>query len=524
MRKTKHVHREGSRTPTVRSSDPHTDVVAWIDKHIKKNERGQPFRLMDHQREILRLAFAFDASGRLPYDTILFSAPKKSGKTTLNACISLWWAYTQEPPNELKSAANDLEQAQGRVFKNMAGLIKHNPELHRRATVQVRQIVLHNQTTIDAIASDYRGEAGSDHGLTSWDELWGYVSEASRRLWEELTAVPTRKNSIRLLTSYAGWENESYLLWDLYKQGVDAEEHPDGQGIRIHPTLPIYHNPDARLFCYWDHEPRMAWQTPEYYASQRRSLRPGTYTRLHENRWVTAETTFITPDLWDPCVDRALTPLLPDKSYALFLGVDLGVKRDNAAVVAVRREGDQVILCLHRIWRPTKLEPLDIENTVEQFLRDLDERWRVQEVLVDPFQAHQMIGRLRDRMMIREFAQTTQGTTQMGQSVFDLLSGTNLRMYPSEELRQQALSTVAIESPRGFRIAKEKASKKIDAIVALAIACVAATEGAPINPDAQPEAVGQRACTNYPGQDWVDMPTPGLPGRVSVRSKFEPDW
>jgi hypothetical protein len=41
-------------------------------------------------------------------------------------------------------------------------------------------------------------------------------------------------------------------------------------------------------------------------------------------------------------------------------------------------------------------------------------------------------------------------------------------------MRQQALSTVAVENPRGWRIAKEKASKKIDAIVALAMASVAA--------------------------------------------------
>ena len=62
----------------------------------------------------------------------------------------------------------------------------------------------------------------------------------------------------------------------------------------------------------------------------------------------------------------------------------------------------------------------------------------------------------------------------MGQTLFDLLNGKNLVLYPSDELRQQALSTVAIENPRGWRIAKEKASKKIDVIVALAMACCAA--------------------------------------------------
>ena len=62
----------------------------------------------------------------------------------------------------------------------------------------------------------------------------------------------------------------------------------------------------------------------------------------------------------------------------------------------------------------------------------------------------------------------------MGQTLFDLLTGLNLEIYPADDLRQQALSTVAVESPRGWRIAKEKASKKIDAIVALAMASVAA--------------------------------------------------
>ncbi len=49
-------------------------------------------------------------------------------------------------------------------------------------------------------------------------------------------------------------------------------------------------------------------------------------------------------------------------------------------------------------------------------------------------------------------------------------------MYPADDLRSQALSTIAVEHPRGWRIAKEKASKKIDAIVALAMACCAAIE------------------------------------------------
>ncbi len=45
--------------------------VTFIDKLIKKNELGQSFTLIDHQREVLRLTVAFDSDGCLPYDTIL---------------------------------------------------------------------------------------------------------------------------------------------------------------------------------------------------------------------------------------------------------------------------------------------------------------------------------------------------------------------------------------------------------------------------------------------------------------------
>ena len=47
----------------MKASDLHRyarDPVAFADDFLKKNELGQPFRLFDHQREILPLAFAFE--------------------------------------------------------------------------------------------------------------------------------------------------------------------------------------------------------------------------------------------------------------------------------------------------------------------------------------------------------------------------------------------------------------------------------------------------------------------------------
>ncbi len=456
------------------------DPVAFLDDFVKVNERGQPFALFPHQREILHAAFDFDAEGRLPWDTFVYACPKKSGKTTINGALMVWWAFTQEAPNELLALANDFEQARDRHFAAAAKIIAKNEALAPSATVETKRVVLSNGTEIRALASEYTSSAGSDHGLTSTDELWGYTSEAALRLFEELTPVPTRRNSIRLITTYAGWEGESKLLWDIYRAGVSPEEHPEGQAERVHPTLPLYFNRAARLFVYWDHEPRMPWQTPHYYEAQRRALRPGTYLRLHENRWTTAASTFITPELWDPLVDATRTPLLPTKDVALHVGVDASTKSDTSGVVAVYREGSRIILAQHRIWRPSSERPLDIAATIEEYLKWLHEAFRLREVLCDPYQLHKMITDLAKLgLPIREFPQTVPNTTLMGSTLFDVLKGRNLVLYRGEELRTQALNTVAIESPRGWRIAKEKASRKIDGIVSLAMACVSAAEHAP---------------------------------------------
>ncbi len=187
---------------------------------MPNNELNQPWSLVPHQRTVLQTAFSFDTQGRLPWDTLIYPCPKKSGKTTLNAAIVIWWAFTQESPNEILILSNDFEQASSRVFSSVTRLIKNNRLLAMSAEVQMAKITLSNGTTIIPLATEYASAAGSNHGLTSFDELWGYASESSRRLWEELTPVPTRKNSIRFITTYAGWEGESQLLFDLYKQGV----------------------------------------------------------------------------------------------------------------------------------------------------------------------------------------------------------------------------------------------------------------------------------------------------------------
>jgi phage terminase large subunit-like protein len=450
-------------------------ICEFIDTYAIREDR-QPLRLEKHQRAILEEAFRYDNEERFVYRTIIYSAPKKSGKTTINSLICLWWGFCIEAPNEIIVASNDLDQSISRTFDSAKGLISRNSELNERCDSSGRLMIrLKNETTIKAIPNDYQSESGSNQGLVSFDELWGYMSERSRRLYEELAPVPTRKNSIRFISTYAGWEGESVLLEDLYNRIFDKQGNVKPSVKKpLGDDFPVYTIGD--LFMYWDHEARMPWQTPEYYDSQRADLRVNTYLRLHENRWVSNESSLFEMEDYDGCVDPDHIPPLPSKGVRLFVACDASTKKDRSAVVSVYRKGDLLHLGPFRVWQPTPKEPMDLEATMEAYIRELDKGFDVAEVRYDPWQLHRSATTLSQaRIKMVEFPQTVSNLTDCGQALYDAVKHKTLKLYKDDQLRDEARFAVGRESPRGMRIVKEKASHKIDAIVALAMAVCAAT-------------------------------------------------
>jgi phage terminase large subunit-like protein len=474
---------------TTEALDLAHDPAEWIDLNITTSELGKPFALSPYQRRVLAEMFCFDQAGKVWIDQAVWSEPKKGGKTTLAACIGLWWGDTQEAPNEVLVIANDQEQALARAFGTMVELLKRNrvdrdgnPGIGSRARRKTTALIeFTTGTTIRAIASEFAGAAGSNHGLTLWDEIWAGVTERYRRLWDELTPVPTRLNSIRLVFSYSGFQGESKTLWDLYLAGVDAAEHPEGRGERIDPELPIYRSKEGaglNLVTFWSHECRQPWQTEGWLGRQRQdhiaSGRVSTWLRLFENRWVSGESAFITADLWDACVDGAGAPLTPGKG-PVYVGVDIGIKNDTTGITALReeRDGDRRLyrLVYHRIMRPTPGTPVD-HRDIADCLRWVHRRLRPRRIGIDPSQALQMAADLkREGLPIIEVPQTAATVDEMGQTLITVIQSRALVVYPDAALRQQALNTVAVEKPDGMmRMDKAKSGRKIDAIVAMALA------------------------------------------------------
>jgi phage terminase large subunit-like protein len=300
------------------------DPIVFIREVLIDPETGTPFELYPAQERFLREAFTPTPDGRLRYPEIVFAAPKKSGKTATAALATLYVTVCLSGRfGEAYCLANSQEQAQSRVFQAVARIIEASPLLRGIAKVTSDRIEFRSTgATIAALPADYAGAAGSNPTLSVFDELWAYTSERSIRLWDEMVPPPTRKIAARLTVTYAGFEGESTLLEGLYKRGLQGEEIAPG----------LYRQ--NGLLMAWHHEPVASWQTPEWIEQMRGQLRPNAFLRQIENRFVSAESSFVDLDWWDACVDPDAHPVTMDKRIAIWVGLDASTKRDSTAIVA----------------------------------------------------------------------------------------------------------------------------------------------------------------------------------------------
>jgi hypothetical protein len=229
----------------------------------------------------------------------------------------------------------------------------------------------------------------------------------------------------------------------------------------------------------WHHEPVAPWQTPEWIEQMRGTLRPNAFLRLIENRWVSSESTFVPIEWWDACVNPDLRPLVKDTRLPVWLGVDASVKRDSTAIVACTwdDETNRVRLVWHRIFQPSPKDPLDFEATIEKTLIDSRDRFDVKEIRFDPYQLVAVSQRLvKAGLPMVEFPQSVPNLTEASTNLYEVLKGRSLEVYPDDGNRLSISRAVALETSRGWRIAKEKVSHKIDFVVALAQAALGAVQ------------------------------------------------
>jgi phage terminase large subunit-like protein len=465
---------------------PKLGIVDWIQANYYIPETSAPMRLEPHQISLLQ--YIFGPHSTIPFEpvNIIYSSIKKSGKTAIAGAVARWIAETWGPYQEVFCIANDMEQARGRVYAAAQESIELMPGYDRiRRVLPGKWKVIERQlfhtpssSVIKAISSDYKGEAGSNPTCTLWSELWGYSSEASRRLYDELTPVPTRKRSIRYIETYAGFEGESDLLIHQYKLGMSGHRLThDDIDWPFPDQPPIYINERARLVMYWDEgivARRMPWQTQAYYDEEAVTLRPEAFERLHMNHWTSSVSEFLPIEWWTRRYNPTLLPLTPDTP--LVLGVDAAVSSDCAAIVGVTRSPthpENVAIRFCYVWTPTEGHPIDF-TILDNTLRDLCKTYNVVEVAYDAYQLHKLMTDLvRDGIAwCRSFSQND-ARLKADKQLYDVIRDGMLEhtnpQYIEDHLKGAAAKTAKDEDTR-LRIVKKSSSSKIDAVVAMSMA------------------------------------------------------
>lgn len=419
-----------------------------------------------HQERIIEAALERDSLGRFRWSTVVWSCPKKSGKTRIAAMVSAWLAVHAGKYSEIYCLANDGKQSADRV---LAAVKKANDLGKLGWHDKLTRIELPNGSFIEAVPVDPTGEAGANPTASVWSEMWGFRLSAKERLWSEFTIPPTRHGrAIRWVESYAGYTGESPVLEQLYHEGVEeGKRHP------AFPDLPVYVNDRARLFCYWDHEPRMAWQTDEYYQAEAALLHPLEFARIHRNEWVSAIGQAIPVEAWDRCHDPRMPALAP--GTPIVLGLDAGVSGDCTALVAVSRHplnNSMAAIRAVEVWEPPAGGQMDYTQTIEASVRKWCKAANVVCVVYDPYQLHKMATDLRREGLgwFEEFSQGQQRAIADKQMV-DLVTARKVAHNGDPTLRQHVINAAAkLEGEKSMRFVKRSDRLKIDSLVAASMA------------------------------------------------------
>lgn len=374
----------------------------FVQERFYIPQTGEPAVLMPHQVAYSRLVLDKDATNHFPYQTVIYSTIKQSGKSTWSGMVARWYAETGVPHSELYAIGNDREQAKGRGFREVRRSLELTPgfdKMHERlpgewVLQKETMTCVRTGTEIRALPVDAKGEAGGKPAIQIWTELWGVEHEEGRRFWDELTPIPTIPDSFRIVETYAGFLQESELLLSLYETARSGHQLTSGElhertGVPMgcfveapepDDLVPIWENKAAGICMYWDSGDiarRMPWQHGEraeaYYREQENTLPAPAYLRLHRNEWVSSTDNFIRAEWWDACAGD-VPPLLPGDKEPLVVGVDAATTGDCFAIVVVSRHPerhDEVMVRAVRVFDPKESGGVVDYSEPEAFLRFL---------------------------------------------------------------------------------------------------------------------------------------------------------
>ena len=479
-------------------------AVSFIEKfctHTKGELAGKPFLLEDWQKEIVGNIFGWknkDTNLR-KYRTVFIEVPRKNGKTTLCAAISLYMLFADsERGSEVYAAAGDRNQA-GIVFEIAKGMILNNPELTNRSKV-FRNSITHEAkgNFFQAISSDSKTKHGFNSNCVVFDELH---TQPNRDLWDTLTtSTGSRRQPLTIAITTAGYDRQS-ICFEIYKYAKSVEsgaisddtfypviyEADETDDITKEETW-IKANPNYGVSLrkeYMEQESKKAVNVPSY---------QNTFKRLMLNIWTESLVKWIGHDEWSACHEEFDYKTL--EGAECWGGLDLASTRDISAFVLVFNVEDKIVVLPHLFipednakkrsdrdgvnymeWMRdghvigTEGDVADY-NFIKAKINELSIKYRIQSIAYDRWNASQLVIDLQnDGANMDPFGQGFVSMSAPTKELEKIILAKQI-IHNNNPAMNWMLSNVALQedSAGNIKVAKNKSKEKVDGIVALVMA------------------------------------------------------
>lgn len=459
--------------------DETTDFINTFCRVTKESIGGRAGDLVvmrGWQRELLRHLFAVRADGLLKHRQSLIGVARKNGKSALGAGIALDHLLFAAPGSEVYSCAGDREQARI-VFGTARRMVELEPELGERLKLY-RDAIEH----VDA-GSVYKvlsAEAYSKEGLNPTLVLFDEVHvQPNRELWDVMAqAMGARSEPLMVGITTAGVRYDSSgqdsLCYGMYQYGqrVISGEIDD-------PSF---------FFAWWepkdstaDHRDESTWReaspgfgdivSAEDYAATVLRTPEAEFRTKRCNQFVASATAWLPAGAWDDCESDVVI----EDGTEVCLGFDGSFNNDSTALVVVTC-GTKPHVDVVQCWeKPTEagqdwtVPIMEVEDEIRAACR----RWRVREVVCDPFRWARTYQVLEDEgLPIVEYPQSATRMTPATQRFYEAVMNEGITHSGNATLARHISNAVLKQDQRGSRIVKEakNSARKIDLAVAAVMA------------------------------------------------------
>ena len=440
-------------------------------KPAKGTGHGERLVLAPFQKAFIRKALGKGI------DIGVLATPRGNGKSSLGGALAVWALFDDDSTGspQIPIIHMTVAMAIRSSYGVAVSMIRAEPELERRSLIYTgvstpRVFVPYNGGELFPMSNEVGGLQGLDPSLAIVDEI-GFQPVES---WDSLRmGAGKRERSTIIGVGTPGFDREN-ALWHLRK-AVD-------EGLKLPGFyLRQYAAPEG---CAIDD--RKAWRiaNPAIKAGFLRESAletdlgitpPAHFQIFRLGQWVEGT------DAWLGTNGRMVWEGLTSpwdfvEGAPTWVGIDVGLKHDSTAVVAVQRRPDEDghpagrVHAVCRLWVPTVDEPVDTTN-VMQHIRELADRYDLQTVGYDPRFFDVPAKMLTDEgIAMVEQPQTLERMTPAVGSLYELIRSGGLTHDGDDAFGSQVLNATPRFNDRGFTLAKGKSRGRIDAAVALALA------------------------------------------------------